>query len=88
MTVGPTFRFDPSTITVHRGQVKITLHHLGTGAPHDWQLTGFPAAQIPILSDNQTQSVTFMAPSPGKYQFVCSIHLNQGQTGTMIVLPN
>ena len=88
LTVGPTFRFAPSTITVHRGQVKITLHHLATGAPHDWQLTGFPMAQIPILSDNQSQSVTFMAPAPGKYQFVCSIHLNQGQTGTMIVLPN
>jgi plastocyanin len=88
LTVGPSFRFDPSTITVHRGRVKITLHHLGTGAPHDWQLTGFPGAQIPILGDNQSQSVTFMAPAPGKYQFVCSIHLNQGQTGTMIVLPS
>ena len=79
LTVGPSFRFSPSTITVHPGQVKITLHHLGTGSPHDWQLTGFPVAQIPILGDNQSQSVTFRAPSPGKYQFVCSIHLTRAR---------
>ena len=88
LTVGPSFRFDPSTITVHPGRVKITLHHTGTGSPHDWQLSVVPGAYIPELGDNQTQSVSFTAPAPGKYQFVCTIHLRQGQTGTLIVLPH
>ena len=88
LTVGPTFRFDPSTFTVHPGRVKVTLHHLGTGSPHDWQLSAIPGDYIPIVGDGQSQSVTFTAPSPGKYQFVCTIHLRQGQTGTMIVLPS
>jgi plastocyanin len=87
LTVGPTFRFNPSTITVHPGQVKLTLHHTGTGSPHDWQLSVVPGAYIPELGDNQTQSVSFTAPAPGNYQFVCTIHLRQGQTGTLIVLP-
>jgi plastocyanin len=87
LTVGPTFRFSPSTITVHPGQVKLTLHHTGTGSPHDWQLSVVPGAYIPELGDNQTQSVSFTAPAPGNYQFVCTIHLRQGQTGTLIVLP-
>lgn len=88
LTVGPSFRFDPSTITVHPGQVKLTLHHTGTGSPHDWQLSVVPGAYIPELGDNETQSVSFTAPAPGKYQFVCTIHLRQGQTGTLIVLPS
>lgn len=86
LTVGPSFRFDPSTITVHPGRVKITLHHTGTGSPHDWQLSVVPGAYIPELGDNQTQSVSFTAPAPGQYQFVCTIHVRQGQTGTLIVL--
>jgi plastocyanin len=87
LTVGPTFRFAPSTITVHPGQVKVTMHHTGTGSPHDWQLSVVPGAYIGEIGDNQTGSVSFTAPAPGTYQFVCTIHLRQGQTGTLIVLP-
>lgn len=87
LTVGPSFRFAPSTITVRPGRVKLTLHHTGTGSPHDWQLSVVPGAYIPEIGDNETQSVSFTAPAPGKYQFVCTIHLRQGQTGTLIVLP-
>ena len=88
LTVGPSFRFDPSTITVHPGQVKLTLHHTGSGSPHDWQLSVVPGAYIPELGNNQTGSVAFTAPAPGTYQFVCTIHVRQGQTGTLIVLPH
>jgi plastocyanin len=82
-------RFVPSTIYVHTGRmVKIVLVHTGTGAPHNWQLNGFPAASVPLVTaQGQEASSTFMAPAPGKYEFVCSIHLRQGQTGTLVVLP-
>lgn len=88
ITTDQSFRFYPSTITVHPGKVKITLTHTGTGAPHDWSLNGFPAANVPLVSPGETKSVEFTAPSPGRYTFICTIHVAQGQTGTLIVLPN
>jgi plastocyanin len=87
ITTDQSYRFAPSTITVHSGKVQIVLRHLGTGAPHDWQLTGFPDAFVPLVTPGQQKSVEFTAPSPGKYTFVCTIHVAQGQTGTLIVLP-
>ncbi|MDQ6937121.1 MAG: cupredoxin domain-containing protein [Actinomycetota bacterium] len=86
--VDNSFRFTPSTITVHRGRVKVTLHHLGPGAPHNWQLTGIPGDYVATVWPGQTASVSFVAPAPGSYEFVCTIHQRQGQTGTMVVLPN
>jgi plastocyanin len=88
ITTGDNYRFAPSTITVHPGKVRITLQHKGNGAPHDWQLQGFPAAAVPLISSGQTKSVEFMAPAPGTYTFICSIHVTQGQTGTLVVLPS
>ena len=82
-------RFVPSTVYVHAGrEVKVTLVRTGAGAPHDWQLTGFPGIAIPLeTAQGESLSTTFMPPSPGRYQFICSIHLKQGQTGTLVVLP-
>jgi plastocyanin len=83
------YRFSPSTITVHPGKVRITLKNLstnGTGAPHDWQLTGFPADYLPLTQSGQSRSIEFTAPAPGTYRFYCTIHLNQGQTGELVVL--
>jgi plastocyanin len=88
ITTDQSYRFDPSTITVHPGKVKITLQHTGTGAPHNWSLVGFPGDAVPLVSPGQTRSVEFTAPAPGTYTFVCTIHVAQGQTGTLIVLPN
>lgn len=87
ITTDQGYRFNPSTITVHPGQVKIVLQHTGTGAPHDWSLLGLPADNVALVSPGQTKSVQFTAPSPGTYKFVCTIHVAQGQTGTLIVLP-
>jgi plastocyanin len=88
ITVADNYRFDPSTITVHQGTVRITLVHKGTGAPHDFSVVGFPADQTPLVNHGQTVSSTFTTPSPGTYKFVCTIHIAQGQVGQMIVLPN
>ncbi len=88
ITTDQNYRFSPSTITVHPGRVRITLKHVGTGAPHDWSLMGFPADYVPLVSPGQAKSVDFVAPGPGTYKFVCTIHVTQGQTGTLVVLPN
>ena len=61
----------------------------GKGAPHNWQLPNLPVGDwVPLTVAGQSAQVTFTAPAPGTYQFVCSIHLRQGQTGELIVLPN
>lgn len=85
---GDDFRFHPSTITVHPGRVQIVLKHTGTGASHDWQIPDFPADFVPLTNAGQTRTATFIAPAPGRYEFVCTIHVRQGQWGTLIVASN
>jgi plastocyanin len=86
--VGDTYRFSPSVITVHPGQVKVTLVHTGTGAPHDFQVVGFPGDFVPLVRPKGTSSATFTAPAPGTYTFICTIHQAQGQVGKLIVTAN
>ena len=83
---GDDFRFHPSTVVVHPGRVRVILHHTGTGAPHDWSLTGLPKDFVPLVSAGQTGQVTFVAPPPGRYPFVCTMHAAQGMSGTLVVL--
>ena len=88
LTVNDTFRFDPSWVVVHPGTVKITLVHKGSGAPHDFALNGFPADQTGLVNAGGTTSTTFTTPSAGTYAFECTLHVTQGMTGTLVVLPN
>jgi plastocyanin len=85
LKAGDDYRFHPATFTVHPGRVQVILEHTGTGAPHNWELTDFPADFVPLAAAGQTKTATFDAPAPGRYQFVCTIHVKQGQVGTMIV---
>jgi plastocyanin len=85
---GVDLRFHPSTIVVHPGRVRIILVNTaqaGAGPPHDLQVQDLPGASVPLAMAGHAQSVTFTAPSPGTYTFVCTIHLRQGQTGKLIV---
>jgi plastocyanin len=88
MTSGVDLRFHPSTLIVHPGKVRIVLVNAskpGAGPPHNVIFSGLPGADVPLATAGQTQSVTFTAPAPGTYNFVCSIHALQGQTGKLIV---
>jgi plastocyanin len=85
---GLDLRFTPSTIVVHRGTVRLVLintANAGAGPPHDVTFAGLPTANIPTTQAGRESAVTFVAPAPGTYHFVCSIHARQGQTGTLIV---
>jgi plastocyanin len=82
---GDDLRFHPDTISVHPGKVRVVLVNEGKGPPHDWQLPKFPADFVPLASSGQTKEATFTAPAPGRYQFVCTIHVRQGQVGTLVV---
>jgi plastocyanin len=87
LDVGDDYRFHPALITVNQGRVRVVLRHTGTGAPHDWQLTRYPKDYVPTVNPGQTLSSTFTTPAPGSYRFVCTIHVQQGQVGTMVVRP-
>jgi plastocyanin len=85
---GVDLRFTPSTIIVHPGTVRLILANTaqpGAGPPHDVTFSGLPTANIPTTDAGRESAVTFVAPAPGTYNFVCSIHARQGQTGTLIV---
>jgi plastocyanin len=88
VVVNDTFRFDPSRITVHPGTVKIILVHKGTGAPHDFAVSGIAGDQTGLVRAGGTTSTTFTTPAPGTYTFECTLHVAQGMTGTLVVLPN
>lgn len=85
---GIDLRFTPSTIIVHPGRVRLVLVNTskpGAGPPHNVTFSGLPTADVPTTYAGRESSVTFVAPAPGTYDFVCSIHARQGQTGTLIV---
>lgn len=88
LTVNDNFRFFPSVVTVHQGTVKVTLVHTGSGAPHDFSVNGFPADHTGLVNAGGTTSTTFTTPSPGSYSFECTLHVAQGMTGTLIVVPS
>jgi plastocyanin len=83
-------RFHPSTIVVHPGKVRLVLLNTakkGAGPPHDLQFAKLPGADLPTVEAGYSASVTFTAPEPGTYSFVCSIHAVQGMTGKLVVKP-
>lgn len=85
---GDTYRFDPATITVHPGVVRVVLVNTGKGAPHNWTLLDSVAAASSLAAAGETKTATFTAPAAGRYTFVCTIHEKQGQTGKLVVLKN
>jgi len=85
---GGDYRFHPSTVFVHPGTVKVILVNQGgqgAGAPHTWQLDAGAMPFIGPTTVGSENQVTFTAPAPGRYTFVCTLHHKLGQTGTLVV---
>jgi plastocyanin len=82
---GDDFRFHPSLINAAPGPVRLTLKHVGKGAPHNWQAPQLPGASVPLTTAGQSNSVRFTIGRAGDYRFVCSIHEAQGQVGRLVV---
>jgi plastocyanin len=91
VTTGLDYRFHPSTIIVHPGRVRIVLANTESGTaggpPHNLQVTGLPGIAVPLAYPGGAAEDTFTAPAPGRYRFVCTIHVAQGQTGVLVVKP-
>ena len=91
VVTGADLRFHPSTLVVHPGKVEIILENKVSGGsggpPHNLQVSGLPGAFVPLTAAGDVGTVTFTAGAPGRYRFVCTIHVQQGQTGTLVVVP-
>ncbi|MEN9406837.1 MAG: hypothetical protein RLZZ455_53 [Candidatus Parcubacteria bacterium] len=80
------FKFNPTTITVKKGdKVTITLNNK-TGM-HDWVVDEFEEARTKVLSAGQSDTITFVADKAGTYEFYCSVgnHRQMGMVGKLIV---
>jgi plastocyanin len=86
--VGDDYRFTPATIQAQVGRIRLSLHHVGHGAPHTLYGADVPGMRVGLVRPGETQSVQFTASQPGRFRFVCTIHEAQGQTGTLVVAPD
>ncbi len=85
--VGDDYRFSPAVIDARVGRIRLTLHHVGHGAPHTLYGADVPGMRVGLVRPGETQSTQFTASRAGRYRFVCTIHEAQGQTGTLVVAP-
>lgn len=86
VTTGNDYRFHPSTIDAAPGPLQVTLRNTSPGgAPHDLQVDRISGAYLPLAPAGATTRATFTVPGPGRYRFICTIHVRQGQTGTLVV---
>ena len=86
--VGDNYRFSPSVLDAHVGEIRLTLRHVGNGAPHTLYGADVPGMRVPLVRAGQSQTVQFRASHPGSYRFVCTIHEAQGEIGQLVVSPS
>lgn len=94
------FKWDPATITVESGaEVSIVLENQGA-LEHNWILArdgidvasasdadALYGANVGYVQGGETGEMTFIAPGPGKYLYVCTVagHAAGGMVGELIV---
>lgn len=82
---GSSYEFDPSTITVNKGDtVKITFKD--DDGTHNLVISGYNVS-TKILGSGTEEVVTFVADKVGSFEFYCSVanHKALGMTGTLVV---
>lgn len=88
VTIGTTnmFRFDPSTVTLHVGTVRIRLHDIGS-YPHNLSVGALHTTSGTVSGDpgEQTKMFTLSFTQPGSYSFVCTYHSSAGMRGRFVV---
>lgn len=78
-------RFHPSLVEAKPGPVRLTLRHVGTGAPHNWAARDLPGARVPLVRGGESRTARFTVGRPGDYRFVCTIHEAQGSVGRLVI---
>ena len=79
-------RFDPATVHVHVGTVRLTLVDDGS-YPHNLVASELHS-RLATVSGNPGEQTTTMVlhfTKPGSYPFVCSYHVDAGMRGEFVV---
>jgi plastocyanin len=73
-------RFIPSVVTVRAGATVRVVFRNQSSESHNLSFTGAlePVRTQTIMDPGQEETLTFVAPAPGSYPFVCSVHLGMG----------
>lgn len=82
---GSKFKFEPSTITVKKGQ-KVKLIFKNIEGIHDFRVDELGIA-TEVIEENEQESVEFTADKIGSFEFYCSVeeHRAMGMVGTLVV---
>ena len=83
---GNEYAFNPSAITVKKGQ-NIQITFTNTGAlPHNLKISDLNV-QTKTIQPGQSDTVTFTAEIIGKFNFICSVgsHADKGMKGVLTV---
>lgn len=76
------FRFVPSTIKAHPGALRIVLMNSGT-TPHDLAVEGTGQGTGLVAGGERAQITVNL--KPGRYRFVCTLHIRLHMMGTIII---
>ena len=82
---GSNFKFEPSTITVKKGD-KVKLTFTNSGGMHDFVIDELNV-KIPVIASGKSETVEFTADKAGTYKYYCSVanHRAIGMEGTLTV---
>jgi plastocyanin len=79
---GAELKFDPGEVTVRAGEVRLTFENRST-LPHNLTFQGpISVATSTVVAPGTSETLSFTAPDPGEYPFVCTLHPGMG--GTLI----
>ncbi len=82
---GGSFYYEPNQITVKKGAtVKVVLNSVDM--EYDFVIDEL-GVSIPIVKSGDSGEVTFVADTPGEYEFYCSVsnYRQKGMTGALII---
>ncbi len=79
-------RFQPMTVRVHTGKVRITLKNMGA-YPHNIVVPSLKVRSATVTGDPGAGPVSFTVTfgHPGHYRFYCQYHQSAGMTGVFVV---
>lgn len=91
--VSDDYAFNPTTITVAPGPVRLTVQSVADDLTHAFRFTSGANPQdiseeISVVGPGRSETVEFEASKPGDYLFECSLHIGMGHAGVMTVTPN
>lgn len=82
---GSNFKFDPTEITVKKGDT-VRIVFTNSGGMHDWVIDEFDA-RTKVLKDSESETIEFVADEIGTFEYYCSVgsHRQMGMVGDLIV---